>query len=238
MIGDGGWTGGEATVHDCVMARSPSAGVPPHILAPEMPEPDAAVAPAAAPAPVDLLAELATRAAAGNRDAQGRLVAALAPRALGVAHRILGPRHPEAEDAAQESLLAVLDSLPRFRGESSVLHYATRIAARTCLAFAKRGRSRKHREETATDPDKSPEPIPSQQLIAARRRDAVRALLDRLPEEQAEALALQVMVGLPLEEIAATTGVPLNTVRSRVRLAKEAIRARIEKNPALRDLLG
>jgi RNA polymerase sigma-70 factor (ECF subfamily) len=40
-----------------------------------------------------------------------------------------------------------------------------------------------------------------------------------------------------LEEISAASGAPINTVRSRMRLAKEALRKRIEADPALRDLL-
>jgi RNA polymerase sigma-70 factor (ECF subfamily) len=36
-----------------------------------------------------------------------------------------------------------------------------------------------------------------------------------------------------MEEVAEATGVPLNTVRSRLRLAKEALRRRILEDPAL-----
>ena len=75
-------------------------------------------------------------------------------------------------------------------------------------------------------------------LAAARRRALVRRLLDELPEEQAEALALRVALGWSLKEIAETTGTPLNTVRSRMRLAKEALRRRIGNDPDLADELG
>jgi RNA polymerase sigma-70 factor (ECF subfamily) len=61
-------------------------------------------------------------------------------------------------------------------------------------------------------------------------------LLEDLPEEQADVLALRVVLGLSLEEVAQATGAPLNTVRSRVRLAKEALRRRIESTPELADL--
>jgi RNA polymerase sigma-70 factor (ECF subfamily) len=79
---------------------------------------------------------------------------------------------------------------------------------------------------------------PSAELEAERRRRAIRELLVELPEEQAETLALRVMLGWSLEEVASATGAPVNTVRSRVRLAKEALRRRIEANPALADLRG
>jgi RNA polymerase sigma-70 factor (ECF subfamily) len=44
-----------------------------------------------------------------------------------------------------------------------------------------------------------------------------------------------VVLGWTLEEVALATGAPVNTVRSRVRLAKEALRRRIEANPRLID---
>jgi RNA polymerase sigma-70 factor (ECF subfamily) len=78
---------------------------------------------------------------------------------------------------------------------------------------------------------------PPHEIAAARRRALIRTLLDELPEEQAETLALRVMLGWSLKEIAASTGAPLNTVRSRLRLAKEAIRRRIADNPALAEAL-
>jgi RNA polymerase sigma-70 factor (ECF subfamily) len=65
----------------------------------------------------------------------------------------------------------------------------------------------------------------------------LRDLLCDLPEEQADALALRVMLGWSLEDVAQATGAPLNTVRSRVRLAKEALRRRIEADPLLADQL-
>ena len=70
-----------------------------------------------------------------------------------------------------------------------------------------------------------------------RRKRIVRDLLGVIPPEQAEALALRVALGWTLEEIASASDTPLNTVRSRLRLAKEALRRRIEADPSLRDEL-
>jgi RNA polymerase sigma-70 factor (ECF subfamily) len=70
-----------------------------------------------------------------------------------------------------------------------------------------------------------------------RRRAVLRRLLDDLADEQAEALALRVVLGWSLDEIAAATGAPVNTVRSRLRLAKEALRRRIADTPGLADEL-
>ena len=48
---------------------------------------------------------------------------------------------------------------------------------------------------------------------------------------------MRVVLGWSLEEIAAHTQVPVNTVRSRLRLAKEAMRRRIEADAALVEAL-
>ena len=64
----------------------------------------------------------------------------------------------------------------------------------------------------------------------------LRELLLTLPEEQAEAFLLRVVLEYDVADIARETQVPVNTVRSRVRLAREALRHRIENNPNLKEL--
>ena len=186
----------------------------------------------------DLLAALATAAADGDPRATRMLFEALAPRMLRVARGVLGPGDPDVDDAAQEALVAVLHALPAFRGECSVAHYATRIAVRCCMVLRKRDRRGREVAEQAADADASDDVvIAGEPVVAARRRSEIRELLGTLPEAQAETLALRIVMGFSMDEVATSTGVPLNTVRSRLRLAKEALRKRIESDPALAELL-
>ncbi len=83
-----------------------------------------------------------------------------------------------------------------------------------------------------------PRPSPGEEAAANRRKELLRSLLDNLPDEQAEALAMRVVLGWSIKEIAAHSGAPLNTVRSRLRLAKEALKSRIEENSDLVEALG
>jgi len=71
---------------------------------------------------------------------------------------------------------------------------------------------------------KWPGPRRTDAEIALYRRHFVRDLLLRLPQEQAEVLALHVILGHSLPEIGAATATPLATVKSRLRLAKEYLR--------------
>ena len=58
-------------------------------------------------------------------------------------------------------------------------------------------------------------------------------LLDELPEGQAESLTYRVLFEYPLPVIARELQVPVNTVRSRIRLARDHLRQRILSDPEL-----
>ncbi len=68
-------------------------------------------------------------------------------------------------------------------------------------------------------------------------RQILHELCDELPGEQTEALVLHCVMGMTVDEVAAASGTPRNTVRSRLRLAKQALRTRIENDRRLADLL-
>jgi len=184
--------------------------------------------------------DLALRAAAGDLEATQALLGYLVPVIRRVVAGVIGTGHADFDDVAQQSLIAVLGALPTFRGECSPAGYASRIAFRVAL----RARKQRGRELTRLDAlarsntDETSAPSPVEVSGAQRRRELLRELLARLPEEQAETLALRVVLGWSLDEIASATGAPTNTVRSRMRLAKDALRKSIEKSPGLSEELG
>jgi RNA polymerase sigma factor (sigma-70 family) len=191
-------------------------------------------------AATDPLADLVAGAVAGDRVTLARLLGAVGPAVLGVVRSVLGPDHPDVADVAQEALLAIRGALRSFRGESSVTHYARRIALRIALSAQRRSLRRRKLDQaaappdpiaTATDADDDP-------ALRARRIAAFRGLMQELPAAQAESLAMRVALDYSLPQIAAETGAPVNTVRSRVRLALETLRRRIGRDPALREILG
>jgi RNA polymerase sigma factor (sigma-70 family) len=186
----------------------------------------------------DPLAELLVDANAGDRDKLGRILAATAPAVLAVVRVILGSDNPDVPDVAQESLLAVKDALRSFRGEASLTQYARQIAVRTALA-ARRGRGARDRllERYRRESEVAPADHEDDPVMRARRTAAFRGLLDDLPEEQAETFALRVVLDYSLDQVAEATGAPVNTVRSRVRLAREKLKQRLERDPELWDML-
>ncbi len=184
------------------------------------------------------LSELAARATDGDVGAMGALLKAVSPWMIRSAQQLLGSSHADLDDVVQQSLIGLVQALPAFRQECSVVHFACRIVVRTAVASRRRAFARADRHDESVDVDSLPR---DQELgdgvDAERRRALVRGLLSRLPEEQAETLALRIVLGFSLEEVAEATGVPLNTVRSRVRLAKTALRRRIEADPLLLEAL-
>ncbi|HVR62564.1 MAG TPA: RNA polymerase sigma factor [Polyangia bacterium] len=188
---------------------------------------------------VDPLFNLACAATGGDARAMRRLIEAVIPGIRPTLFLVLGRSDQELPDVEQECLIALRQSLRRFRGESSLMQYVRQLALRRALtARARRWRRarlvRKAQELLAGDAEAASLADP---VVAGRRAIMVRDLLDKLPAEQAQALALRVLQGLSPRQIARVTCSSVNTVRSRVRLAKEKLRARILTEPGIYDLL-
>ena len=185
------------------------------------------------------LMSLAKAAALGDTAATTHLLRKLAPEMARVVRGVMGAYTADVDDATQQALVALIHALPAFRGECAPAGYACRIAFRTALAVRKRVQRGRRLADPSIDTDGFPgSESPSAQREAARRMALLRTLLDELPTEQAEALCLRTVLGWSLEEIAQASGAPLNTVRSRLRLAKEAMRTKISADPSLASELG
>jgi RNA polymerase sigma factor (sigma-70 family) len=196
------------------------------------------VATAGLPSNEESARELATRAAAGDLAATQEFLAYVWPTLTRVAVGVLGARHSDLDDAVQQSMIALVRALPAFRGECHPAGYASRITLRVALRVRRNSKRDANRREVLGQVGDESENSVSEDAFGGRRRELLRELLEDLPEEQAEALTLRVVMGWSLEEVAQASGAPVNTVRSRVRLAKEALRARIEAQPALAELKG
>jgi RNA polymerase sigma-70 factor (ECF subfamily) len=166
------------------------------------------------------------------------LLESVGPAILKTARMMLGPSHPDLEDVVQESLLALVRALPSFRHECSVVHYAIRIAVRRASSARRQGRILGHSIDQAEQDGALVDLSlsPHEGVVAHRSRDAMRELLNELSEPQSEAIALRVLLGYSVEEVAQATAAPVNTVRSRLQLAKDALRRRILGDSRYEDL--
>jgi len=162
------------------------------------------------------------RAALGGDPAALRdFLRAVAPIVRRVCRGVMGRDNPEVEDAIQDCLIDVARSLPQFRFEGSAAHYVTTIAMRRAIASRDRARARAKQHATLQASDF---PVASFDRASAAHAELVRNLLDDLNEAQAKALLMHIMLGHSLDEIASMTGVSVNTVKTRLRLAKLRLR--------------
>src|SRR5436305_1245973 len=90
----------------------------------------------------DSLAPLAAAARDGDVRAARTLLVAIAPTIFRSVRGVLGAGHPDVEDIAQDAALALLESLPTFRGECSVRHFAARIAVLKSINARRQSRFR------------------------------------------------------------------------------------------------
>jgi RNA polymerase sigma-70 factor, ECF subfamily len=133
-----------------------------------------------------------------------------------------------AEDLAQETLFTVWRRASLYVAEKG-------SAAAWIFAIARNVRIDRLRREMPWQelPDDrmeqaSAEPQPDEAVSARERGARVRAALAQLPAEQREVVALSYLDGLSHGEIAQRLGVPLGTVKSRMRIAYQRIRAGLE----------
>lgn len=152
----------------------------------------------------------------GDRKALTALLAELLPRVRNLI-RYLVRGDSDVDDIAQEALIAIVRGIPSYRAEGKLTSWADRIVARTAIGWRRKERRSKERErESAVAPLVREGDSPDQYTL---RRQAV-ARLDRLPDEQRQALVLHHMIGLSIPEVAAHIGASQETIRSRLRLAQ------------------
>ncbi|MES1208080.1 MAG: sigma-70 family RNA polymerase sigma factor [Pseudomonadota bacterium] len=155
-----------------------------------------------------------------------RFLEGIAPVVRGVCRAVMGPRHADLEDAIQECLIEILRALPKYRFEGTIVGYASRIALRCSIAARKRGRNREERARVLAELEAV--------TATCRRQEAGPGLwflcdvIDELPKVQAEAVVMRMVLGYTVEEIAVATHVSANTSKSRLRVAKEYLRRRLD----------
>jgi RNA polymerase sigma-70 factor, ECF subfamily len=160
----------------------------------------------------------------GDHDAFASLAAASADRLFALARMILRDAD-RAEDATQEALVKAWRELPKLRDPDRFDAWLRRLLVNACYDEARRTT---RRAEVRSIP--VAHPLVDDPGRALADRDRVDRGLRRIPVEQRAVLVLHHHLGLTHVEIAETLGLPLGTVKSRLRYALEAMRAAIESD--------
>ena len=169
---------------------------------------------------VSLVRAIATR---HDREAFKELFNYYAPRIQTMLTRS-GATGEIAEDLAQETLIAVWHKADRYDpGRATVSAWIFTIARNLRIdRFRRDRRSKLFQVYELMQPAESPSP--DAPLEAVERESLVRAALAELPEEQVRVVELSFFEGRAHGDIASTLGIPLGTVKSRLRLAMARLR--------------
>ena len=154
-----------------------------------------------------------------------------ADRVYRLAYRLTGDAH-DAEDLTQETFIRVFRSLAGYK-PGTFEGWLHRITTNLFLDMVRR-RARLRMEGLPEDTDRLPGggPDPEQVWSEAHLDPDLQAALDALAPEFRAAVVLCDVEGLSYEEIAATLGVKLGTVRSRIHRGRQALRAALETRDA------
>jgi len=158
----------------------------------------------------------------GDHDAYAALVTAATSRLYAVAALIL--RDPDrAEDAVQDAFVRAWRELPRLRDADRFDAWLRRLVINACYDDLRRV-NRRAEISLFSIADRSV--IDSS--AASDESDRVARAFRQLPLDQRTVLVLQHYESLSHTEIAETLGIPVGTVKSRVRYGVAAMRAALD----------
>jgi len=163
------------------------------------------------------------RAQAGDAEAFDSLARGAADRLMAIAYRILRDIG-RAEDAVQSTLLTAWRQLPGLRDPDRFDAWLHRLLVHACYAEARKARSQRHEVEFLP----VHEPLTSDHTLTIDDRDQLERAFRRLSPEHRAVVVLKHELGLSQPEIAATLGIPLGTVKSRLHSAISTLRAAVE----------
>ena len=143
-----------------------------------------------------------------------------------------------AEDVTQDVFLRVVQSAAEFKHEARFSTWLYSITRNLCVDQL---RKRAHRDHSSLDaprdkstaraepsgnslPDRHPRANTERAAQATEMRASIARALSALPDDQREVFLLREIAALPFKEIAEVTGIPENTVKSRMRYALDRLR--------------
>lgn len=169
-------------------------------------------------------AHLLRHVAAGDTNALRALYDRYGPVLFGLSYKTLGDRQL-AEDCVQEVFVTAWRSAGRYDPRRASVSTWLFAIARNKTVDALRRRSRRPAEPL---PERWPDdeaPDAAEIVAAEDQGERIASALAELPQHQLEAVSLAYFEGLTQAEIAERLGVPLGTVKGRLRLALERLRA-------------
>lgn len=155
----------------------------------------------------------------GDAAALGKLYDLFAPKAYAIACRVLAEPH-DAEEVVQEAFLDLWRHATRYDPRrASVLGWLITLTRTRAIDRLRSLQARERASEKLSTQPTGSAPDPELAAAMAQSAELMKALIAELPKEQRESIELAYWEGLSQSDIAARTGAPLGTVKTRMRLA-------------------
>ncbi len=166
----------------------------------------------------------------GDKEAYRYLVVGYQDRLLRMVLSMV-PKREQAEDLVQEIFVKAYFALPAFEGNSAFYTWLFRIASNHCLDFLRKRRLPEVPLEGATDDNEEmslvnqlPGPAGEEPDAALDTDNETGQVLEALTADQRHILSLRELEGYSYEEIAKSLNCGINTIKSRLNRAREALR--------------
>lgn len=146
--------------------------------------------------------------------------------------RYLGVAENDIDDVVQEAFIVVHGRLSTLSSPELLRSWIYGIVRRVTFAYFRMKQVSHNRLRLwgfEADLDRAEVPLPSRRIEASEERDLLLYLLNELDPEKREAFVLMELEGMSAPEVAATIGVPLNTVYSRIRFARQETEAAFKR---------
>lgn len=158
----------------------------------------------------------------GDQQAFARLMNRYQRRVYNLAYRMLGTAE-DAEDITQEAFLRAYSALPSFELGKRFSPWIMSIASNLCIDLLRRRRYAWLSLEDVSFRLPSPTEGPDKGVLRQEQADQVQNLLRHLPEKYRLIVILRYWFDLSYQEIADTTGLTLNTVKTRLHRARHML---------------
>jgi RNA polymerase sigma-70 factor (ECF subfamily) len=166
---------------------------------------------------------LVRRAKDGDQRALAALCERHADRVNRIALHVL--RDPDdARDAAQESLVKLVQRVGQFRGQSQFSTWLHRLTVNTCKDVAQaRWATERRTEPLLEDLREAPDGDPARALQAAETRRELGRCLAELPPAQATVVTMKDAFDVSFDDISAATGLPVGTAKCYAHRGRNAL---------------
>ncbi|MET9278717.1 sigma-70 family RNA polymerase sigma factor [Streptomyces anthocyanicus] len=164
------------------------------------------------------LQQLIREVALGDQDSFAAVFDAVAGSVLGVVRAVLRD-HAQSEEVAQEVLVEVWRTAPRYRPErGTVINWVLTLAHRRAVDRVRSVEAAAARDHRAALLDRAPEYDEVTEQVETRlEREQVRRCLRTLTDIQRQSVSLAYYRGLTYRQVAEALALPLGTVKTRLR---------------------